>query len=94
MSDRNQPGRHDLTMRALTSLQQEVVDAIDQWWNEKHYGPGLQDIADRLTISKSAARNYIETLCQRGVLMRTPRIARSIRVSDLYKSKLAKIPNP
>jgi repressor LexA len=66
-------------MTRLTDRQQEVVDFVRQWRQEHGYGPSYRDIADGLIISKTAAIEHVKRLIRMGVLVRTPRRARSIR---------------
>ena len=70
----------------LTDRQSEVVEFVRHWWAEHGYGPSMQDIADGLTISESAALRTVRLLAQKGALKYTPRVKRSTRPNALAET--------
>lgn len=74
--------RQDAERMELTERQADLVEAIREHWKQWGYGPSFQDLADKMLVSKAMVQKYVELLVARGVLLQTPRVARSLRIAD------------
>lgn len=63
----------------LTPKQAAVLDAIRAWWHNAGIPPTIREVGDMIGIkSTSHVRWHLDALEVRGLIRRTPGIARSI----------------
>ena len=64
-----------------TTRQQKMLAFIEQFIADHQYGPSLREIVDATDFTSTSVVNWnLRTLENRGLIRRTPRIARSIRL--------------
>ena len=68
------------TVRALTRRQKDVVACIRQHLARHGYPPSTREIAESLEITPTAATGHIAACEKKGLLRRSPGIARGIRL--------------
>lgn len=64
----------------LTPRQSEVVALIRQHVNTAGFPPSTRELADALGVSSTAVEGHLSALQKKGVLRRSPGIARGIRI--------------
>ncbi len=68
-------------MKGLTQRQQQVLEFIAAYVNERGYPPTYQEIADALGItSKQGVVRHLEALIRKGYLTKDDTTARSLRI--------------
>jgi len=68
----------------MTPQQFRALEFIKSYWEDNGYAPSYDNIKDGLGAkSKSSISALLERLEQRGYITRTPRNARSIRVTKI-----------
>jgi repressor LexA len=68
-------------MKELTTRQKAVLAYIQSYASHKGYTPSMRDVADFLGgVSTNAVEGYYKALESKGYIIRTPRVARSLRV--------------
>jgi len=65
---------------SLTKIQQEYVNFVEKFWLKKGCGPTEQEIANHFLVTAVSAHTMIAKLCSIGVLIKTPGVARSVRL--------------
>jgi SOS-response transcriptional repressor LexA len=65
----------------LPERQKAVYDFIERYHTERGIAPSLQDIADFLRVSVTAARAHVETLKAKGYVAATKGVRRSLRIA-------------
>lgn len=66
----------------MTPRQLQALNAIKAYWAEHGIGPSLKDLGDTLGISAGNVWQLVQRLESRGLVTRTPREIRSLRVVD------------
>jgi repressor LexA len=67
-------------MKCLTGRQQEILDFIFSFFEEKQYGPSFQDIARQFNFkSVNAVTSHVRSLQKKGYLINEPNKPRSLR---------------
>jgi repressor LexA len=67
----------------VTPRQLEILRLIRDWRRQHGFSPTMQEIGDRLGLSKVTVFEHVEALAAKGVLLRGPRHkARSLRIAD------------
>jgi repressor LexA len=67
----------------VTPRQLEILRLIRDWRRQHGFSPTMQEIGDRLHLSKVTVFEHVEALEAKGVLTRGPRHkARSLRIAD------------
>ncbi|HQU70873.1 MAG TPA: transcriptional repressor LexA [Calditrichia bacterium] len=70
-------------MKGLTNRQEEVLEFISRYLNDRGYPPTYQEIATELGIaSKHGVVRHLEALIRKGFIEKTDTSARSIRILD------------
>jgi repressor LexA len=70
-------------MKQLTQRQKAVVAYIKGYSQEKGYTPSMREVGDFLGgVSTNAVEGYYKALENKGYIIRTPRIARSLRLCE------------
>ncbi len=64
----------------LTPKQLRILQFIRDWRHQHGYSPTMQEIADRLGVSKVTVFEHVETLIGKGALVRNPNKARSLSI--------------
>jgi repressor LexA len=64
----------------LTLKQVNVVVAIRNYRHLYGYSPSIRDLSALLQIARGSVNQHIESLEKKGVIRRTPKIARSLEV--------------
>jgi repressor LexA len=73
-------------MKELTSRQRMVVAYIKGYTHTKGYTPSMREVADFLGgVSTNAVEGYYKALESKGYIIRTPRLARSLRLCEPRK---------
>lgn len=68
---------------ALSKKQQQVLDFIKAFIEEKNYGPSVREIAEGLNLnSPSTVHNHLKNLEEKGYIVRDPKISRSISLPE------------
>lgn len=66
---------------SLTGRLQQIVEAVDGHWRMRGYAPTIREVADIIGVeSTSTVQFHVDRLVARGVLLRTPRAQRSLRL--------------
>lgn len=66
----------------LTPKQLRILQLIRDWRDQHGYSPTMQEIADRLNVSKVTVFEHVESLITKGALVRNPNKARSLSIPD------------
>lgn len=66
----------------LTPRQFEVLSFIDAYIRENGFAPTLVEIAGEWGVSKVTAYEHVDELVKKGVLERTPNVARGLRILE------------
>lgn len=66
----------------LTPKQLRILQFIRDWRSQHGYSPTMQEIADRLGVSKVTVFEHVESLIAKGTLTRNPNKARSLSIPD------------
>jgi repressor LexA len=66
----------------LTPKQLRILQLIRDWRHQHGYSPTMQEIADRLSVSKVTVFEHVESLISKGALVRNPNKARSLSIPD------------
>jgi repressor LexA len=66
----------------LTPKQLRILQLIRDWRHQHGYSPTMQEIADRLGVSKVTVFEHVESLITKGALIRNPNKARSLSIPD------------
>ena len=66
----------------LTPKQLRILQLIRDWRQQHGYSPTMQEIADRLNVSKVTVFEHVESLISKGALVRNPNKARSLSIPD------------
>ena len=66
----------------VTPRQLEILRLIRDWRISRGFSPTMQELADRLGISKVTIFQHVEALEEKGLLKRSPHRARSLTLSD------------
>ncbi len=66
----------------LTPKQLRILQLIRDWRTQNGYSPTMQEIADRLGVSKVTVFEHVESLIAKGALIRNPNKARSLSIPD------------
>jgi repressor LexA len=66
----------------LTPKQLRILQLIRDWRAQFGYSPTMQEIADRLGVSKVTIFEHVESLISKGALVRNPNKARSLSIPD------------
>jgi repressor LexA len=66
----------------LTPKQLRILQLIRDWRHQHGYSPTMQEIADRLDVSKVTVFEHVESLIAKGALVRNPNKARSLSIPD------------
>jgi repressor LexA len=67
----------------VTPRQLEILRLIRDWRRQHGFSPTMQEIGDRLHLSKVTVFEHVEALAAKGLLSRGPRHrARSLRIAD------------
>ena len=70
-------------MKQLTQRQKGVLAYIKSYTTQKGYTPSMRDVGDFLGgVSTNAVEGYYRALENKGYIVRTPRIARSLRLCE------------
>lgn len=69
-------------MADLTERQLEVLCLIDCHTRTRGFPPTLAEIANHFGISSTGAKNHVLALIRKGMLRRTPSIARGLSITD------------
>ena len=69
-------------MRVLTERQNAVAECIIAYQSEHGMSPTMQEIADRLNVSKVTVHEHVSAMERRGFLIRQPHLSRSIVLID------------
>lgn len=69
-------------MTDLTQRQADVVQFVRDYIAEQHYSPSIRDVAAWFQITPNAALGHINAIEAKGGLVRSPGIARSLRLGD------------
>ena len=76
--------REEILGRIMTPRQQEVFQVIDMFWNQRGYGPSVEEIMICLNAkSRNNVTRMINRLVQVGALKKVPGLARSVRPVDV-----------
>lgn len=68
-------------MKRLTQRQQEVLDFIQQWIQDKQYPPSVREIATRFGLrSASGVHKHIKALVRKNFIAKDAFLSRSLRV--------------
>lgn len=67
-------------MTTLTTRQTEVLNFVRSYVQEHEYSPSVRDVAEHFGMVPSGAKGHLDALEGKGAIVRTPGIARSIRV--------------
>jgi repressor LexA len=67
-------------MANLTPKQLQVLRLIHEHRTKRGYAPTMQELADRLGVSKVTVFEHVEALIKKGLLNRDPNKARSLEV--------------
>lgn len=71
-------------MAATSSLGEltrtKILQFVADWMTANPFGPSVRDIARGVGMSQSGTEYQIQQLLAAGLLERTPRVARSLRV--------------
>ena len=65
---------------SLTNRQQAIANYIRDYCSTMGYGPAVRDVAAFFGISPNGAQKHIGALLAKGSVVRTPHVARSLRV--------------
>lgn len=71
-------------MANLTPKQLHVLRLIHENRAKRGYAPTMQELADRLGVSKVTVFEHVEALIKKGLLRRDPNKARSLEVSPQF----------
>ncbi len=66
----------------LTPKQLHILQLIRDWRHQHGYSPTMQEIADVLAVSKVTVFEHVESLVNKGALVRNPNKARSLSIAD------------
>lgn len=69
-------------MDELTEKQLRILDCIRAYRDEHGYAPGIRDIGERLGLALHGVHQHLGRLERKGVIRRTPGVARSIVVVE------------
>lgn len=67
-------------MKELTHRQQEVLDFIIKFKQDREYSPTFQEVAEHFGITRKSAYDHIKVLVKKGHISYTEKISRSMRV--------------
>ena len=59
-----------------------MTSGLRDWRHQNGYSPTMQEIADRLGVSKVTIFEHVESLIAKGTLVRNPNKARSLSIPD------------
>jgi repressor LexA len=71
-------------MANLTPKQLQVLRLIDDHRRKRGYAPTMQELADKLGVSKVTIFEHVEALIKKGLLHRDPNKARSLEVNPHF----------
>lgn len=75
-------------MLSMTPRQKDAYDFIRSFIDEKGYGPSYEEIQEALGLhSKSGVHRIVEGLEERSLIIRRPRIRRSIALMPAFNSE-------
>ena len=69
----------------LTPKQLEVVELIREYRDENGYSPTMQELSEKLGVSKVTVFERIEALVRKGALTREPNRARSLSIAKQFE---------
>jgi hypothetical protein len=69
-----------LANEELTKTQQKTLREIQKFIDQSGFPPTMDELADRLKLTKATVHGSIDRLIQKGFLRRTPGKARSIEI--------------
>jgi repressor LexA len=76
----------------LTPRQLEIVNFIRDYFAENGYAPTMQEMADRLGVSRPTVFEHIEALEAKGALRRQALRSRGIELAPELKGKMTVLP--
>jgi len=66
-------------------MDSKVLVFVDQYWSINHYAPTVQEIANELSLSKSATLYIMRRLRAKGLLLYEDCVPRTVRTSEMDK---------
>lgn len=68
---------------SITSVEQETLDFIRKFIAEHGYAPSVKDMCGEFKVTSTAVLGRLNRLERKGFIMRSTRLARAIRVTDV-----------
>lgn len=78
----------------LTEKQQLTLNFIASYWTKNGYSPSIAEIRDNLGLAANSNNTIIfrlESLASYGLITRSNRVARSIKLTDLGRKNIPEI---
>lgn len=75
-------------MRPVTPNQVKTLRFISEFQSERGYGPTQREIAEHFGITNNAARERVQALSARELLLRTSFVARALSLTHAGKKLL------
>lgn len=79
-------------MKALTNRQQEVLQFLEQYRDNKGYAPTVREAADFFQISVKAAHDHFKALEKKGAIQSTSGLSRAIDIVTSPREEWIEIP--
>lgn len=79
--------------RTLTVAQRRTLRALASLTKELRYTPSVRDIGEHLGHAGSTVSSSLDILHEKGMIDRTPGIARSLRITRAGRQALGMDPN-
>jgi len=78
----------------MTEKQQAIYDWVRDYIWRQGISPTLDEIADRFAVAKPTIHQHIESLVQKGLIIKQPKLARSLTLPDTCPTCGAQMTQP